>query len=1856
MNKNVSLLVLSALIFSLLIMGVFAEDWPMFMHDSNHTSSNGENYAISSLTFTQMANFSTGNIAVGDTLVSSPAVYDGMIYVGLDNYTYVLNATTLSQTANFTTGDGFIESSPAVSNGIVYIGSGGSSNYDVYALNATDLTQMANFTSGGYYHSSPTISDGIVYILSTDGNIYALNATNLNQIANFSTGSAWSSPAVSNGIVYIGSDNGNVYALNATDLTKIANFSASASFDSSPSVSNGIVYIAGDNLYALNATTMNQIANASITALFTSSPSISNGIVYVGTEQFPNGEVYALNATTLNQIANFTTGNLIFYASPAVSNGIVYIGAGIRSSNNGNVYALNATNLNQIANFSAGYYISSPAVSNGIVYVGSDFNDVYALSLNGISACIPPFDGMFVSQSTNLCNGTYSLANGTYSDMGITVNTSNVVLVCNQTVLTGNGVNGFGVNILNVDNITVENCSITGFYDPLYINNSIGDLILDNNIMNNPQDGLIAVLVSNSLFSNNIIENNAIGLDLTSFFNNTVSNNLLSNNGEIYLHYSENSNFINNTVIGGFAALDVSFYTNSSLASFNNLFSGNTIMNATYGVYIDPSAFNNTFSSNIFSNNNNHDIWTSGSGLNTLIVSNGTNQVTFYNKLDVTNMSDIFINDAIVAVNSDVEPALNVSANVSLVVSSCSLTLFRNPGFFEDIASAYPSATVCTAPTCTNITCAGNLMNFTVNSFSTYFASSDTTSPSVTLISPPLPSIFYSGDIITLAINATDNVAVNTAYANISQAGVPFVYAHINLSENGASEMYNGTFNTSNKIKAAYNVTFFVNDTSNNVNSSVITNFVIVSPPVISSVYFNSTDTNPANPANLGNITFNTTFFIADLFTNESVTMGLPNTVTNITPGNYTMTYTPLNSSYVFESWNVAGNVNITNSTSLTTDVSVTGNGTVTVVYAYDEVVANFTPTSPGAPLFYPLDEAFVNQTINFTDSSYSSYYPITNWTWDFGDGNTSNLQNLMYGYQNTGQYNVTLTVVDSNGASNTSSAKVITIIPIPPPQPLLLFNGVDTNPSNPANLGNITFSGLYAVVNGVDTQIGNETPLPFNITGQPPGNYTLNYTLLNSSYVFFSWNTTGNVSVTDPTSPNTNISVFGNGGGTVNAVYSYVIPRTGGGGSNPVFSTPIPTPPPVTPPPQQPPSQPVSEAPSPNIGTSISGANLNVNEFACTHFGSTQVTHQSAVQPSTSIFASQIKKGYSVIVPPFKVNCDQSSFSLQLSIPDSYTNVTALRCSGTGCSQVTINTVTTLDCNGNQYQTITRNISVLPPELFPVPLTEVISSPGQNAVSSGHTKVVFAGKAQGTLSIGKPSTAIPEAKNPSIQIVGTPTLITFDAKSVNAPINVTLPYVSQNNIDELSIAEYAFTNNQWIYLGGNPDTSSKTVTLTVQNPSQYTTNNTMSVALMGLICQDCEKSSLNEVYNGSSRDAVILVHGFETTPARFQDMINDFELTNQPWQVWTYGYPSDKTIDNDAKMLADFLQENNDKYDYIYFVGHSLGGVIVQDALNYAYTQDQETQSQKYSFLNKVQKVISIAAPNNGTTLTQISGAFNYLLNSNAVAQLFSLNSVVMNDLLAGKQIPRVSGIDYLVIAGTQPYPLFNSITQPNDGLVLETSAQDIGGIPVNDYCTDFWAINATHTDLLNNFESRQIIESIISKEVSNTAGTNQPLLGHSYYYQLSSSTCTPDTEYMIIGTPLQPAAQPSPGLCNCGNGVCGVGKTPENCPSDCAVIQKPSSNLLLFLWNFKPFREALIGAIAVIAILALLLRRKEPYDVMETRNIVNRAKMMVSRNRKIATYLYNDAVRAYKVLLPKKRKKFESELKKLKQELLSK
>ena len=102
-----------------------------------------------------------------------------------------------------------IQSSPAVVNGVVYVGS--DSNRTLSALNAITGAQLWSYATGSNVNSSPAVVNGVIYVGSQDGNVYALNADTGAKLWSYATEDLYpvtSSPAVVNGVVYVGSGYG----------------------------------------------------------------------------------------------------------------------------------------------------------------------------------------------------------------------------------------------------------------------------------------------------------------------------------------------------------------------------------------------------------------------------------------------------------------------------------------------------------------------------------------------------------------------------------------------------------------------------------------------------------------------------------------------------------------------------------------------------------------------------------------------------------------------------------------------------------------------------------------------------------------------------------------------------------------------------------------------------------------------------------------------------------------------------------------------------------------------------------------------------------------------------------------------------------------------------------------------------------------------------------------------------------------------------------------------------------------------------------------------------------------------------------------------------------------------------------------------------------------------------------------------------------------------------------------------------------------------------------------------------------------------------------------------------------------
>ncbi len=345
----------------------------MFRHDAAHTG-------VADSSGPTRTPVEIWRYNIGDIIESSPAVVEGVLYIGSDKGIYAINASTGDHIWNNITAGGM--SSPAVDNGVVYIGSAGGF---VQAFNASTGTQIFRHPTGGQgVSASPLVINDGVYI--GVGLLMRLNTSTGHPTWTYraqDSSSFETSPAVVDGIIYVGADY-NIYAVNASLGTKIWNYTIeyqpNGYIISSPSVSVGVVYIGSGSttstvngqVWAVNATSGTKMWNHTVSGGVVSSPAVFGRYVYAGAY---DGTIFALDRLNGREVWSYQTGDSIF-SSPAVANGIVYVG-----SNDGYIYALDGQTGEKLWSYQTeGPIRSSPTIVNGVLYVGSYDGYVYALT------------------------------------------------------------------------------------------------------------------------------------------------------------------------------------------------------------------------------------------------------------------------------------------------------------------------------------------------------------------------------------------------------------------------------------------------------------------------------------------------------------------------------------------------------------------------------------------------------------------------------------------------------------------------------------------------------------------------------------------------------------------------------------------------------------------------------------------------------------------------------------------------------------------------------------------------------------------------------------------------------------------------------------------------------------------------------------------------------------------------------------------------------------------------------------------------------------------------------------------------------------------------------------------------------------------------------------------------------------------------------------------------------------------------------------------------------------------------------------------------------------------------------------
>ena len=336
------------------------DSWSMFSHDLNHT---GNSSASAPATNSVLWSNRTGDLTGAEAeLYSSPTVYDGKVYIGTrSSYVYCFDEDTGETlwTKKFDKVTWGICGTPTIVNDKLFIGT---EDEKVYCLDPNNGDMIWNYTTDGPVWSSAAVYNNKVYIGSHDRDLYCLDEDTGDLIWRFSTDhttygyqdyGVCSSPSISNGRLFVGACDGNCYSLPLDDPNGDGVINSTEmywAFDTgcyvygSPTVFDGRVYIgtgtykravdpAVYKLFCLDEVTGAKLWEFQADSHFLSTPAIAYGKLYIGSL---DGYFYCLPLVDPNGngviseteiIWQFEASNVI-WSSPAIADGNVYFSSG----------------------------------------------------------------------------------------------------------------------------------------------------------------------------------------------------------------------------------------------------------------------------------------------------------------------------------------------------------------------------------------------------------------------------------------------------------------------------------------------------------------------------------------------------------------------------------------------------------------------------------------------------------------------------------------------------------------------------------------------------------------------------------------------------------------------------------------------------------------------------------------------------------------------------------------------------------------------------------------------------------------------------------------------------------------------------------------------------------------------------------------------------------------------------------------------------------------------------------------------------------------------------------------------------------------------------------------------------------------------------------------------------------------------------------------------------------------------------------------------------------------------------------------------------------------------------------------
>ncbi|MBR9682236.1 MAG: hypothetical protein GOV02_01040, partial [Candidatus Aenigmarchaeota archaeon] len=203
-------------------------------------------------------------------------------------------------------------------------------------------------------------------------------------------------------------------------------------------------------------------------------------------------------------------------------------------------------------------------------------------------------------------NHSVTVCTETYVNTHVTINTDDVILNCNNSVLDGNDDTGTGILLSGtINNSEVWNCTIFDYFDGIKIYSQVTyPTFRNNNLSFNGNDGIYLTTAEHSLIINNTVNSNSQnGINLAECQNDTIINNTANSNTQAGIILSAQSNF---SVVENNTANSNSYGIYLTQCLYSNVTDNTANSNSIAGIYLSSASIEARITNNIANSN---DYW-----------------------------------------------------------------------------------------------------------------------------------------------------------------------------------------------------------------------------------------------------------------------------------------------------------------------------------------------------------------------------------------------------------------------------------------------------------------------------------------------------------------------------------------------------------------------------------------------------------------------------------------------------------------------------------------------------------------------------------------------------------------------------------------------------------------------------------------------------------------------------------------------------------------------------------------------------------------------------------------------------------------------------------------------------------------------------------------------------------------------------------------------------------------------------------------------------------------------------------------------------------------------------------------------